>query len=127
VKLGGGGETTLSTVDPYLPWEGRGAAYHCDFPHGSQLAEVVSFLHAHAGFIRAVTIDIGGNDFLEFGEQAPVEHHRLHGVASVFPDSGGGTASVNPGRSRTRSLSTRTTDQGIRRRRGFSLIAACGS
>jgi GDSL-like Lipase/Acylhydrolase family len=71
VKLGCGGETTLSTVDPYLPWEGRGATYHCNYPHGSQLAEAVSFLHAHAGFIRAVTIDIGGNDFLDFGERAP--------------------------------------------------------
>jgi lysophospholipase L1-like esterase len=71
VKLGCGGETSLSTVDPYLPYEGRGAGYHCDFPHGSQLAEAVSFLHAHAGFVRAVTIDIGGNDFLEFGDRAP--------------------------------------------------------
>ena len=71
VKLGCGGETTLSTVDPNLPWEGRGAAYHCNFPHGSQLAEAVSFLHAHTGFVRAVTIDIGGNDFLDFGEHAP--------------------------------------------------------
>ena len=31
-----------------------------DFPHGSQLADAVSFLHAHGGFVSFVTIDIGG-------------------------------------------------------------------
>jgi len=71
VKLGCGGETTLSMVDPYLPFEGRGARYFCDFPHGSQLAEAVDFLHAHAGFVRVVTIDIGANDVFQFGDRAP--------------------------------------------------------
>jgi lysophospholipase L1-like esterase len=71
VKLGCGGETSVSMIDPTLPWEGRGAHYHCDFPHGSQLAEAVDFLHAHAGFVRLVTIDIGGNDFIDFGDRAP--------------------------------------------------------
>jgi lysophospholipase L1-like esterase len=70
VKLGCGGETTLSMVDPYLPYEGRGASHFCDFPHGSQLAEAVSFLNAHRNFVRLVTIDIGANDVFQFGDGA---------------------------------------------------------
>lgn len=54
VKLGCGGETTHSMIfrNP------------CGYPHGSQLAEAVSFLHAHGQFVRLATIDIGGNDVL---------------------------------------------------------------
>jgi lysophospholipase L1-like esterase len=67
VKLGCGGETTTSMIVPVpvVPqglYEGRGAHYHCNFPHGSQLKEAVSFLRAHRGFVSLVTIDIGGND-----------------------------------------------------------------
>jgi lysophospholipase L1-like esterase len=68
VKLGCGGETTSSMIVavPVVPqglYEGRGERFHC-FPHGSQLADAVSFLHAHRGFVSFVTIDIGGNDVL---------------------------------------------------------------
>ena len=67
VKLGCGGETTSSMIDsvPSVPqglYEGRGNRYFCDFSHGSQLAEAVSFLHAHRGFVAFVTLDIGADD-----------------------------------------------------------------
>jgi lysophospholipase L1-like esterase len=54
VKLGCGGETTASMIFDNS----------CGYPHGSQLAEAVSFLHAHRQFVRLVTLDIGGNDVL---------------------------------------------------------------
>src|SRR5436190_9058863 len=52
VKLGCSGETTHSMIfrNP------------CGYPHGSQLAEAISFLHAHRQFVRLVTIDIGADD-----------------------------------------------------------------
>jgi len=53
VKLGCPGETTATMI-------GGGI---CDYDHGSQLAEAVSFLHAHRQFVAFVTIDIGSNDF----------------------------------------------------------------
>lgn len=71
IKLGCGGETTLTMVDGSMPIEGRGARFFCNYPHGSQLAEAVNFLQAHAGFVQLVTIDIGANDFFEFGSDAP--------------------------------------------------------
>ncbi len=54
VKLGCGGETTHSMIfrNP------------CGYAHGSQLAEAVSFLHAHRQFVSLVTLDIGANDVL---------------------------------------------------------------
>jgi lysophospholipase L1-like esterase len=69
VKLGCGGETTASMIDaqPQGLYEGRGNRYFCDFPHGSQLAEAVSFLRAHRGFVAFVTIDIGSNDLIGGG------------------------------------------------------------
>jgi len=54
VKLGcTGGETAATFIDGGI----------CDYPHGSQLDEAVSFLHAHRKFVAFVTIDIGWNDF----------------------------------------------------------------
>ena len=54
VKLGcTGGETTATFIDGGV----------CDYRHGSQLDEAVSFLHAHRNFVAFVTIDIGWNDF----------------------------------------------------------------
>jgi lysophospholipase L1-like esterase len=61
VKLGCGGETTLTMV--------LGAAY-CGFSTGSQLAQAEAFLNAHRGEVALVTIDIGGNDVLQYGDQA---------------------------------------------------------
>lgn len=53
VKLGCPGETTATMIDGGI----------CPYDHGSQLAEAVSFLHAHHQFVALVTIDIGFNDF----------------------------------------------------------------
>ena len=56
VKLGCPGETTVTMV--------FGGLSHCRYPHGTQLAEAVSFLHAHRQAISLVTIDLGANDLL---------------------------------------------------------------
>lgn len=53
VKLGCPGETTETMINGGI----------CDYEHGTQLAEAVSFLHAHRQFVAFVTIDIGSNDF----------------------------------------------------------------
>jgi lysophospholipase L1-like esterase len=52
VKLGCSGETTHTMIDGGI----------CTYPARSQLAEAVSFLHAHRGRISLITIDIGAND-----------------------------------------------------------------
>jgi lysophospholipase L1-like esterase len=77
VKLGCGGESTASMITAVptvlvpgigpVPYEGRGDHFFCSFPHGSQLAEAVSFLHAHRGFVSFVSIDIGPNDLFQLG------------------------------------------------------------
>ena len=67
MKLGCPGETTASMITPDLPFEGRNAHNPCQYPHGSQLAEAVSFLHAHQKFVALVTIDIGPNDLFRGG------------------------------------------------------------
>jgi lysophospholipase L1-like esterase len=54
VKRGCGGEST----------DGMMFGDHCGYPHGSQLAEAVAFLHAHSRFVSLVTIDLGGIDVL---------------------------------------------------------------
>lgn len=75
VKRGCGGESTASmiTAVPFagpFPYEGRGDHNFCRFPHGSQLAEAVNFLHAHRGFVSFVTLDIGPNDLFQLGPVA---------------------------------------------------------
>jgi lysophospholipase L1-like esterase len=72
VKLGCGGESTRSmrfgSVDPS---EGSSCGppdfYLHRYPHKTQLAEAVSFLHAHRQQVSLVTIDIGGNDLIGGG------------------------------------------------------------
>jgi lysophospholipase L1-like esterase len=64
VRFGCGGEGTASMISGGLRWEGRGERYFCSYPHGSQLADAVTFLEAHRQFVSLVTIDIGGNDVL---------------------------------------------------------------
>lgn len=54
-------------ITPDLPFEGRNAHNPCQYPHGSQLAEAVNFIHAHRQFVRLVTIDIGPNDLFRGG------------------------------------------------------------
>lgn len=67
VKLGCGGETTLTFIvgqrggcqPPFLYPENF-------YPHGgTQLTEAVTFLHAHGEHTSLVTIDIGGNDVID--------------------------------------------------------------
>ncbi|MCJ7710868.1 MAG: SGNH/GDSL hydrolase family protein [Chloroflexi bacterium] len=53
VKLGCPGETTTTLIEGGI----------CRYPHGSQLDEAVSFLHAHRKMVAFITIDIGANDF----------------------------------------------------------------
>jgi lysophospholipase L1-like esterase len=53
VKLGCPGESTTTMIHGGI----------CSYPHGSQLDEAVSFLHAHREFVAFVTIDLGANDF----------------------------------------------------------------
>lgn len=62
VKLGCPGETTETMASGALAIAGRGAKNPCNYPHGSQLAEAVNFLHAHRKFVSLVTIDLGAND-----------------------------------------------------------------
>jgi lysophospholipase L1-like esterase len=64
VKLGCGGESTgtmLGVVEPTPTGEGCNPN-HFKYPHGTQLADAVSFLHAHRNQTALVTIDIGVND-----------------------------------------------------------------
>jgi lysophospholipase L1-like esterase len=62
VKLGCGGETTLTMVLG-APW--------CGFSGGlPQLALAQEFLTMHRGEIAFITIDVGANDFFEYGDQA---------------------------------------------------------
>jgi lysophospholipase L1-like esterase len=64
VKLGCGGESTgtmLGVVEPSPTGEGCNPS-HFMYPHGTQLADAVSFLHAHRNHTALVTIDIGVND-----------------------------------------------------------------
>ena len=58
VKLGCAGETTESMIS-------RACGAFCPYPEGSQLAQAVAFLETHAGQVAFITIDLGGNDFLE--------------------------------------------------------------
>jgi len=72
VKLGCGGETTRSmrfgSVDPSEGFScGPPDFYLHRYPHKTQLAEAVSFLHAHREHVSLVTIDIGGNDVIGGG------------------------------------------------------------
>jgi len=61
LKLGCGGETTLTMVLG-APW--------CGFPAGSQLAQAEAFLSAHPGEVAFITIDVGANDVFQYGDQA---------------------------------------------------------
>jgi lysophospholipase L1-like esterase len=75
VKMGCGGESTTSMITAVpttfvegiglVPYEGRGDHFFCSFPHGSQLADAVNFLHAHRGFVSFVTLTIGANDIFQ--------------------------------------------------------------
>jgi lysophospholipase L1-like esterase len=72
VKLGCGGETTRSMrVGSVDPAEGSSCGppdfYRHRYPHKTQLAEALVFLHAHKRHVALVTLDVGGNDVLHGG------------------------------------------------------------
>jgi lysophospholipase L1-like esterase len=73
VNLACSGETTTTLLDG-----GR-----CDYEEGSQLDEAVEFLHAHRGFTRLVTIDIGGNDIAPCGFQGLPPTCVARGLATI--------------------------------------------
>ena len=56
IKLGYPGESTTTMINGGLT----------EYPHGSQLAEAVSFLRSHRGSVACVTLDIGFNDLDSF-------------------------------------------------------------
>jgi lysophospholipase L1-like esterase len=92
VKLGCGGETTSSMIEAY-PFNGRGGHTFCHYPHGSQLAEAVQFLHAHRGFVSFVTIDIGANDVLgDDGIEAVVQN--LPVILQALRQAGGADVQI---------------------------------
>lgn len=77
IRLGCGGESTTSMLEgSQFPWVasscGPPGFYLHQYPHKTQLAEAVAFLHAHRGFVRLVTIDIGANDILGPGGAAEI-------------------------------------------------------
>src|SRR5438046_1839741 len=88
VKLGCPGETTASMITPDLPLEGRNAHKACQYPHGSQLAEAVSFLHAHQRSVALVTIDIGPNDLFR-GGGVPAIAANLPGILAALREAAG--------------------------------------
>jgi lysophospholipase L1-like esterase len=65
VKFGCGGESSVTFVTG-LPGgcQPRFLYPNTIYPKGTQLAEAISFLHAHKGNVALVTLDIGGNDVL---------------------------------------------------------------
>jgi lysophospholipase L1-like esterase len=72
VKLGCGGESSRSmrfgSVDPSEGFScGPPDFYLHRYPHKTQLADAVAFLHAHRSDVSLVTIDIGGNDLIGGG------------------------------------------------------------
>jgi lysophospholipase L1-like esterase len=77
VKLGCGGESTRSMIVGSVdPGEGSSCGppdfYLHRYPHKTQLAEAVAFLHAHQSDVSLVTIDIGGNDVIHGGGTAQI-------------------------------------------------------
>jgi lysophospholipase L1-like esterase len=67
-NLACGGETTSSMISgEEVHFAGSRSfcgyrSWHGHLAHGSQLDDVVAFLHAHSQFVSLITIDIGGND-----------------------------------------------------------------
>jgi lysophospholipase L1-like esterase len=75
LKLGCGGESTTSMINgPSDAWPSCDPrVYRSRYPHGTQLAEAASFLHAHRGHLQLVTIDIGVNDLTGGGGASAVQ------------------------------------------------------
>jgi lysophospholipase L1-like esterase len=65
VNYGCPGESTVSFVTGPCPWTASGGALHNHF-QGSQLDAALAFLGAHAGQVSPITLQLFGNDMLEF-------------------------------------------------------------
>jgi lysophospholipase L1-like esterase len=93
VKLGCGGESTESmivgSVDPSVGSScGPPDFYLHRYPHKTQLAEAVAFLHAHRSNVSLVTIDIGGDDVLH-GGGVPAIEANLPVILAALRDTAG--------------------------------------
>jgi lysophospholipase L1-like esterase len=93
VKLGCGGESTQSmivgSVDPSVGSScGPPSFYLHRYPHKTQLAEAVAFLHAHQSHVSLVTIDIGGND-VRHGGGIPAIQANLPGILNDLREAAG--------------------------------------
>jgi lysophospholipase L1-like esterase len=93
VKLGCGGESTQSMIvgslDPSVGSScGPPDFYLHRYPHKTQLAEAVAFLHAHQSHVSLVTIDIGGNDVLH-GGGVPAIEANLPVILKALRDAAG--------------------------------------
>jgi lysophospholipase L1-like esterase len=88
-KLGCGGESTTSMINGGSPdWPScNRLVYKSRYPHGTQLAEAVSFLHAHRSHLALVTIDIGGDDLL--GGGLPAVRANLPVILQALRDAAG--------------------------------------
>jgi lysophospholipase L1-like esterase len=94
VKLGCGGESTRSmrfgSVDPSEGFScGPPGFYLHRYPHKTQLAEAVAFLHGHRNHVSLVTIDIGGNDVLGGGGGVPQVEANLPVILSDLREAAG--------------------------------------
>jgi lysophospholipase L1-like esterase len=93
IKLGCGGESTQSMIvgslDPSVGSScGPPDFYLHRYPHKTQLAEAVNFLHAHQGHVSLVTIDIGANDILA-GGGVPAIQTNLTAILAALRDAAG--------------------------------------
>jgi lysophospholipase L1-like esterase len=101
VKLGCSGESTVSMrfADPSTAEDtaldcGPPSFYRQRYPHKTQLAEAVSFLHAHKGKVKLVTIDIGINDVAGPSGPAPVAENLPVILAELRAAAGAGVSIV---------------------------------
>jgi lysophospholipase L1-like esterase len=93
VKLGCGGESTQSmivgSVDPSVGSScGAPGFYLHRYPHKTQLAEAVGFLHAHQSHVSLVTIDIGANDVIHGGGVSAIQSN-LPVILAALRDAAG--------------------------------------
>ena len=101
VKLGCSGESTVSMRfgDPSTAEDtaldcGNPSFYRHRYAHKTQLAEAMSFLHAHKGKVELVTIDIGINDVAGPSGPGPVAENLPVILAELRAAAGAGVPIV---------------------------------
>jgi lysophospholipase L1-like esterase len=99
VKLGCAGESTRSmrfgSVDPSEGFScGPPEFYRHRYPHKTQLAEAVAFLHAHRSHVALVTIDIGANDVIGGGGVPQIQANLPVILAELRAAAGSGVPIV---------------------------------